>query len=92
MDMQARRAYNACMQYTLRKIPRPVDKALRERARREGRSLNGVALEALARGCGVADVRVKQRDLSDIAGTWVEDPALDGAIADQDVVDEDLWK
>jgi hypothetical protein len=35
---------------------------------------------------------IPHRDLSDLAGTWVEDPAFDQAIADQDVVDEDLWK
>jgi hypothetical protein len=34
----------------------------------------------------------KQRDLSDLAGTWVEDPAFDEAIADQDRIDPDLWK
>ena len=92
LDVQAFTAYGAFMQYTLRKIPRPVDRALRERARREGRSLNEVAIEALARGVGVAEERIRHRDLSDIAGTWVEDPAFDEAVADQDVVDEDLWK
>lgn len=80
------------MQYTLRKVPRIVDRALREMARREGRSLNDVALEALARGCGVGESPVRHRDVSDIAGTWQEDPAFDEAIAEQDVVDEDLWK
>jgi hypothetical protein len=34
----------------------------------------------------------KQRDLSDLAGTWVEDRAFDEAIADQDRIDPDLWK
>ncbi len=34
----------------------------------------------------------RRRDLSDLAGTWVEDPAFDEAIRDQDVVDPDLWK
>lgn len=38
------------MQYTIRGIPRSVDRALRERARRENRSLNEVAVEALAEG------------------------------------------
>ena len=36
--------------------------------------------------------KTRHRDLTDLAGTWVEDPAFDQAIADQDVVDEDLWK
>jgi hypothetical protein len=34
----------------------------------------------------------RRRDLSDLAGTWVEDPAFDQAIRDQDVIDPDLWK
>jgi hypothetical protein len=34
----------------------------------------------------------KQRDLSDLAGTWVEDPGFDEAIADQDRIDSVLWK
>jgi hypothetical protein len=38
------------------------------------------------------DDTTRHRDLSDLAGTWVEDPAFDQAIADQDLVDEDLWK
>ena len=34
----------------------------------------------------------RRRDLSDLAGTWVEDPAFDQAMRDQDLVDPDLWK
>jgi hypothetical protein len=85
-------AYTAGMQYTLRSISAEVDRALRQRARREGKSLNAVALDALARGAGVTEEPVRYRDLSGIAGTWVEDPEFDGALADQDRIDEDLWK
>jgi hypothetical protein len=35
--------------------------------------------------------RVK-RDLSDIAGTWLEDPAFDSAIAEQQKIDEAMWQ
>ena len=41
---------------------------------------------------GVAEEGVSYRSLSDIAGTWVEDPAVDAALADQDRIDEDLWR
>ena len=34
----------------------------------------------------------RRRDLGDIAGTWVEDPAFDDVMRDQDRVDPDLWK
>ena len=85
-------AYNRCMQYTIRGIPPAVDNALRERARLEGKSLNEAALDALALGAGVTGKRQKRRDLSDIAGTWKADKAVDAALAAQDVVDEDLWQ
>ena len=84
--------YNKCMQYTLRKIPRAVDAALRRRARAEGRSLNAVAVDALSAGAGLAGEREPRRDLSGIAGTWREDPAFAAAIEAQDQVDEELWR
>jgi len=80
------------MQYTLRGIPRLVDAALRRRARSEGRSLNAVAVAALASGAGLGEIREAVRDLSDIAGTWREDPVFHDAVAAQDQVDESLWK
>jgi hypothetical protein len=80
------------MQYTLRKIPRAVDAALRRRARAERKSLNTVAIETLARGAGVTEGPMAQRDLADIAGTWVEDPDVDRALARQHRVDKRLWR
>ena len=80
------------MQYTIRKIPIPLDAALRRRAREQGKSLNEVAIEALARGAGIANERVPQRDLRDIQGTWREDPDFDRALADQDMIDVDMWQ
>ena len=92
VDVQAVVSYDAGMQYTLRRIPKAVDKALRDLARRQGRSLNDVAVEALARSCGLTDEPVKHRNLTGIAGTWVEDPDFDAALADQDRIDAELWK
>ena len=85
-------AYNTCMQYTLRGIPSAVDLALRARARAAGKSLNEAALDALADASGAAGSRRKRRDLGDIAGTWKSDKAITTALADQDRVDEDLWR
>jgi plasmid stability protein len=65
------------MQYTLRNVPKAVDQALREQARREGKSLNEVAIEALLRACGLTEQPVKHRDLSWMKGTWVDDPERD---------------
>jgi len=80
------------MQYTIRGIPKAIDSAVRERAKAEGKSLNEVAVEALADGLGLGDSDVVRRDLSDVAGTWKRDAAVEAALADQDRVDADLWK
>ena len=80
------------MQYTIRGIPSVVDQAVRKRAQAEGKSLNEVAVAALLDGLGLGDEDVVRRDLSDVAGTWKKDAALEGALAAQDRVDEDLWK
>jgi plasmid stability protein len=85
-------AYNNCMQYTIRNVPDYLDAALRDSARERGKSLNEVAIEALARGFGLSDSRVRQRDLSDIAGSWKKDPAFERALAAQDTVDEEMWR
>jgi hypothetical protein len=80
------------MQYTIRGIPRTVDDAIRERARVSGKSLNEAAKDALAEAAGVKGAPQKRRDLGDVAGTWKPDKAIDTALADQDLVDESLWK
>lgn len=84
-------AYDICMQYTVRNLPRALDEALRRAAREQGKSLNEVTIEALARGAGVTGERSRQRDLSDIAGSWRKDPAFDRALATQDTIDEEMW-
>lgn len=84
-------AYNYGMQYTIRNVPTPLDAALRRSAREQGKSLNEIAVEALARGAGLSE-RLPQRDLSDIAGTWRKDAAFDNALAAQDTIDEELWR
>ena len=85
-------AYNACMQYTLRNIPKQIDVEVRRRAHQERKSLNQALLDALARGVGLQGEARRQRDLSDIAGTWKKDPLFDRAIQEQDQVDEAIWK
>lgn len=80
------------MQYTIRGIPAAVDEALRERARVDGKSLNEAAVDALAEGSGMTGRRRKRRDLADVANSWKADKAVDAALADQDRVDEDLWR
>ena len=85
-------AYTLCMQYTIRNVPGTLDEALRRAARERGKSLNEIAIEALARGAGVTGEQSRQRDLGDIAGTWRKDAAFDSALAAQDAVDEEMWR
>jgi hypothetical protein len=80
------------MQYTIRGIPRAIDAALRRRARAERRSLNAVAVDALASGAGLHGHRNPCRDLKAVVGTWQENSAFDAALDAQDQVDETLWR
>ena len=80
------------MQYTIRRIPKAIDDAVRERARVTGKSLNEAAVDALADGAGVKGIPRKRRDLSDIAGSWKADKTFDAVLADQDRIDKHLWR
>jgi hypothetical protein len=80
------------MQYTLRNIPPHLDRVLRQKAKEEHKSLNQVAIDALKRAFGLTDKPVKYRDLSDVAGAWVDDPAFDEALEDQRRIDPELWR
>jgi hypothetical protein len=52
------------MQYTIRKVPKAVDRAFRSKAKAEGKSLNQIAIEALAQCVGVGSAVVApKRDL-----------------------------
>lgn len=80
------------IQYTIRRIPPRLDEALRRKARREGKSLNEAAIEALASGAGVSEQPKTHHDLDFLIGTWIEDKEFDEAIAAQDTIDPDLWR
>ena len=84
--------YNICMQYTIRNVPAALDTALRDRAKAEKRSLNDVAIQALARGMDFSKLKRRYRDLKDLAGSWKEDPDFDKAISDQHAIEEEIWK
>ncbi|MBM4265854.1 MAG: hypothetical protein FJ144_04460 [Deltaproteobacteria bacterium] len=79
------------VQYTVRDVPAHVDRALRRKAGEEGKSLNEVLREALTREAGVGGA-VEHHDLDALAGTWEDDPEFDRAIAEQDRIDEALWR
>ncbi len=71
------------MKYTLRNVPEVVDRALRARADRLGKSLNEVAVLALAESTGHTIESPPRRDLGDIIGAVPPDPGLNDALSDQ---------
>jgi plasmid stability protein len=82
----------ANIQYTIRGISERLDARIRERAAKEGKSLNEALIEVLKTGLGIGDHQVRYTDLDDLAGTWVNDPEFDRAIEEMDRVDPELWK
>ena len=76
-------------QYTIRGVPREVDRILRQKAAQRKQSLNQVILDELT----LATVGHKQRaDFSDLVGRWTPDPAFDEILAAQRQIDWDKWK
>ena len=80
------------IQYTLRGVTPALDRCVREKAAREGRSLNETAVALLERGLGLSGDAVRYTDLDDLAGSWVADQALDDAVARLHRIDPELWK
>ncbi len=86
--------HNACMsvhaiQYTVRGVPGEVDRALRERAAMQNKSINQVILDELTK----ATIGQRQiADFSDLVGQWQPDAAFDSAIETQRSVDPEDWK
>ena len=80
------------MTLTLQDVPAEVDAALRRKADTEGKPLGEVVVDALRAGLGLAATPSKQRDLSDLSGTWVEDPEFDKIMSEQDRIDPEMWR
>lgn len=77
------------VQYTVRGVPREVDRLLRKKAAQRKQSLNQVILDELT----LATIGGKQRaDFSDLVGRWTPDSAFDEILASQRQVDWDKWK
>lgn len=76
----------AAVQYTIRGVPREVDRALRRRAAQRKQSLNQLIIEDLsvaARGS------VRKADFSDVVGKWTPAPAFDEVLALTDLFQGD---
>lgn len=80
------------VQYTVRNIPLAIDRALRQQAKRYNKSLNQVAQEALAKGVGMGSETHEYHDLDHLIGSWIDDPAITRALAEQRTIDKELWR
>jgi hypothetical protein len=79
------------MQYTIRNIPVELDRALKARAKQLGKSVNEVALDALASSVGQS---LPRRTLRNMPGAWsrAEAARLDEYLEEHRTIDEELWK
>ncbi len=83
------KAQSKTVRYTIRGVPRDVDRALRQRAAQRKQSLNQLILDELT----AATVGRRQRaDFSDLVGQWTPDPAFDKIMGTQRQIDSDKWK
>jgi len=80
------------MQYTIRRIPKEVDVALRRRARRARKTLNETAVEALSEGLELNVESSRRRSVRDLLGARSKDPQLERALAAQRRIDHPIWK
>lgn len=79
------------MQYTIRNVSEELDRALKARAKKFGKSVNQVALEALAQS---VDQPVRRRSLRGMPGAWTRHEAarFDEFLVEHRSLDEELWK
>ncbi len=77
------------IQYTVRGIPREVDRALRKKAAKHKVSLNQIILEELTAATTGAR---KRADFDDLVGKWTPDPGFDEVLATQRQIEPDKWK
>ena len=90
LAVPATNEYIACTvgpQYAIRAVPDAIDRAIRQRAKRDEKSLNAVVVDAIARGLELDAKPAVYTDLDDLIGTWQEDPEFDRAIADFERID-----
>ena len=81
---------------TLRGIDEKTSEALKERAQKEGTSVNAVTLRLIRESLGI-DKRKRNviyRDLDHLAGTWSqeEEAEFERNTAVFEKVDEEIWK
>jgi len=76
-------------------IDEEMEKAIKERAKNEGKSVNKIVKELVARSLGMAGRPPDNRaEFEDLCGVWTEEQASEfmELIADLEVVDAKEWQ
>jgi plasmid stability protein len=81
---------------TIRNIPPPIERAIRQRARARKTSANKAVIGLLddRLGSSVSEPAAEYHDLDELAGVWSEREArsFDESLARQRALDKELWK
>lgn len=81
---------------TIRGVDEAMARVLKERAKKEGSSVNAILLKTMRESFGLKKKKrtVIHDDLDHLAGTWNEKDFTEfqKRIADFEVVDEKMWK
>ena len=77
------------VQYTIRGVPKEVDRILRTKAAQLKISLNQLVVNELTHA---TIGRPRKADFSALVGQWTPDPEFDEIIASQRQIDWDKWK
>lgn len=76
-------------------IDKETEKKISERAKSEGKSVNRVVKELIAKALGLGERPSDNRDVfADLCGVWTEEEAAEfmAAVADLDIVDTKDWR
>lgn len=80
------------IQYTIRNIPPDVDKQLRRKATKQGKSFNATIVEALEEAAGVTKKDGKYHDLDWFFGSGGIGNEEEAAFRAQRVIDQEKWQ
>ncbi len=88
----SKKATQRSHQYTIRGVGRSLHGSLRRRAKDRGMSLNTLILDVLAREAGIQGERPVYSDLDALVGSWVDDPAVNAALAEARSIHPKDWE
>lgn len=79
------------IQYTVRNIPEPVDRTLRMRAKKQGKSFNQTVVEALKQATGVSKKPIVYHNLDWFFGSGGIGHKEEAAFKAQRIIDKEAW-